>query len=222
MNPTAPHYRNRATPTRLDRLDQRDYERELQRILDRATQLKNPPSQHVQAHRDYERAFFFARGYQPRHARMGYHLWSDAAKLMRWAHEMVTNDSFAKSTGRTKTTRYRVAVATIAEAIGYRYLRGLEVIDGALARNDYLAKFRHERMEFKHQFELSADTAHTMTKNGPTPGAALEVVLMFQSELLSLCPWLELVSNTLDAGLLREACALPDLNTREPGYLPTM
>lgn len=208
MTPTAPHYRNLATLSRLDQLDQRDYARELLRVLDRETKLKNPPSQHVQAHRDYERAYFFARGYQPPPSRMGYHLWSDAANLMRWAHAMVTNDSFAKSTGRTKTTRYRVAVATIAEAIGYRYLRGLEVIDGALARNDYLVKFRHERMEFKHEFELSADTAHTMTKNGPTPGAALEVVLMFQRELLSLCPWLELVGNTLNAGLLRDACNL--------------
>jgi len=40
------------------------------------------------------------------------------------------------------------------------------------------------------------------------PGAALEVVLIFQSELQALCPWPELVGNMLEAGLLREACDL--------------
>jgi hypothetical protein len=63
-------------------------------------------------------------------------------------------------------------------------------------------------MEFRHAFELSADAAHAINDKGQNPGAALEVVLMFQSELLALCPWLELVGNTLEAGLLREACAI--------------
>jgi hypothetical protein len=211
MMPKAPHYRNNETLSRLDRLDQRDYDAALLRKLRRETQLKNPPSQHVQAWRDYERTYFYARGYQPPPCRMGYHLWTDATALMQCAYSMVTDDLFAKRTGRTKATRYRWALATVAEAIGYRYLRGLEVIEGELARGRHLAKFRHERMEFRHAFELSVDAAHTINDKGQSPGAALEVVLLFQSELLALCPWLELVGNTLEAGLLREACQLPKI-----------
>ena len=218
MTPKAPHYRNIETLSRLDRLDQRDYDAALLRRLQKETQLKNPPSQHVQAHRDYERAYFFARGYQPPTSRMGYHLWTDATDLMQWSYSMVTDDLFAKRTGRRNATRYRWALAIVAEAIGFRYLRGLEAIEGELARGKHLAKFRHERMEFRHAFELSADAAHAINDKGQSPGAALEVVLMFQSELLALCPWLELVGNTLEAGLLCEACNLEPQHRGESAH----
>ena len=82
------------------------------------------------------------------------------------------------------------------------------MVAGALAQNAYLTKFKLERLEFQQEFELSADAAHAINDKGQNPGAALDVVLMFQRELLSLCPWLELVGNTVDAGLLREASDL--------------
>ena len=50
-----------------------------------------------------------------------------------------------------------------------------------------------------------------MSATHQNPGAALEVVLLFQSELQALCPWLELGGNSLEAGLLREACELPEI-----------
>lgn len=208
MTPKAPHESNRETLSPQDRREQVDYDTALLNQLRKATQLKNPPSQHVQAHRDYERAYFFARGYQPATSRMGYHLRTDAANLMQWAHSMITDDLFAKRTGRTKTTRYRWALAVLAKAFGYRYLRGLEVIEGELSVGKHLAKFKHERMEFRLAFELSADAAHALNDKGQNPIAALEVVLMFQRELLALCVWLETVGNSLEADLLREACTL--------------
>ena len=143
-------------------------------------------------------------------SKMGYHLWSDSARTLRDAHLLLTGDvALLKfETGRGPKAFPRMAMQWVAQAIGFRYLRGLEVVAGTLAQNEHLTKFKLERLEFRNEFELSADAAHVINDKGQNPGAALEVMLMFKHELLSLCPWLELVGNTLEAGLLREACNL--------------
>ncbi len=171
---------------------------------------RGPPSQHLRAWRAHERATIFAEGHQQSPKKMGYHLWSDSARTLHAAHKLLTGD-VARSkfeTGHGPKDFPRIAMHWVAKAIGFRYLRGLEVVAGALAQNAHLTKFKLERLEFRNEFELSADAAHAINDKGQNPGAALEVVLMFQRELLSLCPWLELVGNTFEADHLREACNL--------------
>lgn len=210
MNPIAPHYRNNETLSRLGRIERRMSDAKLLRILNSQTKLKAPPSQHIQAWRDHERATIFAEGHQPAATKMGYHLWLDSARTLRDAHLLLTGGEARarRETGRTPKAFPRMAMHLVAYTIGFRYLRGLEVIEGELAQGKHLAKFRHERMEFRHTFELSADAAHAINDKGQNPGAALEVVVLFHRELLALCPWLELVGNTLEARLLRDACDL--------------
>lgn len=210
MTPKAPHFRNHETLSNSDHVERCMSDAKLRNILQLATKIKNPPSQHLRAWRDHERATIFAEGHQPPPRRMGYHLWMDSARTLLDAYLLLTGDVARArlETGRGSKAHPRMAMQWTAQAIGFRYLRGLEVVAGALAQNDHLTKFKLERLEFRNEFELSADAAHAINDKGQNPGAALEVVLMFQRELLALCPWLELVGNTLDAGLLREACDL--------------
>lgn len=205
MKPKAPHLRNLEMPTHLDHLEQRDFEAALLRKLLKETQLKHPPSQHVRAHREYERAWFHARGYQPPASKMGYHLWSDAARCLREAHKLLTDDDYRKSTRRTKKTTPRHALAALANAVGYRYMRGMEAISDELAHNKQLTQFKLERLAFQYEFNISADAAHAINDDGQNPEAVLEVVWMLQHELLALCPWLELAGNKQAADSLREA-----------------
>jgi hypothetical protein len=192
----------------MDHLERSEYEAALLRKLLKETQLKHPPSQHVRAHREYERAWFHARGYQPPANRMDYHLWSDAARGLREAHKLLTDDDYRRGTGHTKKTTPRRALAILASAAGYRYMRGLEAIAGELANNKHLTKFKLDRLEFEQAFNESADAAHAINASGLNPGAALEVTFMFRSELLALCPWLELVGNAQAEDMLREAVQL--------------
>lgn len=214
MTPNAPHHRNRETISRLDHIERCMSEAKLRRVLSSKTKLKDPPSQHIQAWRDHERATIFAEGHQPPPSKMGYHLWSDSARTLRDTHALLTGDvSQSKmETGRGPKAFPRMAMQWVAQAIGFRYLRGLEAIKGELAMNKHLAEFNGGRVEFLHEFELSADAAHAINDKGQNPGAALEVVLMFQRELLALCDWLETVGNPLEARLLREACKLEPLH----------
>lgn len=69
-------------------------------------------------------------------------------------------------------------------------------------------KFKLERLVFEQAFNESADAAHAINASGQTPVAALEVVNMFQRELLALCPWLDLISRQQAADVLREAVKL--------------
>lgn len=207
MKPTAPIYLTPANSTDQDLFEEHQYEMTLRKDLEKRTKLDQPPSQHVLAWRDFERAWFFARGRNPSNDRMGYNLWTDAARKWRSAYALLTDDVFRKNAGRQKRTTPRRALAVLAEAIGYRYQRGLEVIEAELSPVK-LAKFRSERMAFRHDFEQCADTAHRINKTGQNPAAALEVVHRFRTELLALCPWLEKTGNPQGAELLREACDL--------------
>jgi hypothetical protein len=210
MNPTAPLYRNHETLSNEDHRERCMSDAKQRSILKQATKLKNPPSQHLHAWRAYERTTIFAEGHQPPPRKMGYHLWSDSARTLHDAYSLLTGNVAQSKfeTGRGPKAFPRMAMHWVAYAIGFRYLRGLEVVAGVLAQNAHLTKFKLERLEFQQEFELSADASHAINDKGQNPGAALEVVLMFQRELLALCPWLELVGNTFEADQLREACNL--------------
>lgn len=205
MTPKPPHLRHHENPSRLDHIERREFESALGRKLRNKTQLKHPPSKHVRAHREYERAYFYARGFELPASQMGYHLWSDAARSWREAHNLLTNEGCA--TGSTKKTPRR-ALAILADALGFRYLRGLASIAGALADDERLDKFKRERLEFQQEFDKKADAAHAANDSGQNPGAALEVVWMFQRELLALSSWWELAGNKLAADLLRDEVQL--------------
>lgn len=194
-----------ANSTAQDLFEERQYDNTLRKDLAKRTKLNQPPSQHVQAWRDFERDWFSVRDRHPSGDRMGYNLWTDAASGLRAAHALLTDDAFRESTGRKKKTAPRWALAAVAKAIGYRYQRGLEVIEAELGPVK-LAKFRRERMAFRHDFERRADHAHSINETGQNPAAALEVVCLFRAELLALCPWLEKTGNPQGAEMLREAC----------------
>lgn len=208
MKPATPIYLTPANSTAQDLLEERQYDTALLKALKKRTKLDQPPSQHVAAWREYERDWFFARFRNPSPERMGYNLWTDAVRGLRYAHALLTDDDFRKNTGRQKKTAPRWALARLAEVIGYRYRRGLEVIQAELTMAQLL-KFKRERMAFLHDFEQCADTAHRINETGQNPTAALEVVHRFRTELLALCPWLEKTGNPQGAELLREACGLP-------------
>jgi hypothetical protein len=204
MTPQALQHHNHIPLTRMERIAQYNCETALLHKREKKTTLNNVPSQQVRGWEDYVRDYYFNIGSRPIASHMGYHLWSDAARLMQQAYSLVTVDLFAKRMGRTKVTRYRLALAYVAEAIGYRYLRGLWVITGDLSANKYLDKFNLERLAFRQEFDRHADAAHFTND----PRAVLEIVLLFQHELLALCPWLEQVGNMQGAGLLHKACEL--------------
>lgn len=206
MNANLPADRNHdpATNAKMERWEKFAHDTALQRELKQRTKLNQPPSQHIQAWREYERAFFFDRGLHPSPALMGYNLWTDSAGLLRWAHQVLTDDVFSESTGFHKPTIPRRALAVLCKAFGYRYLRGLEVFEGRLNGGQH-ARFLRERMTFRREFEQRADVAHSINDKGQNPDAALQVVQMFAQELLALSLWLEQIGESADAVCLCEA-----------------
>lgn len=134
MTPNAPRHRNHETITRLERIERSKYEDKLQKILTSKTRLKDPPSQHIQAWHDHERATIFAEGHQPPPSKMGYHLWSDSACTLRDAHQLLTGEeALARlETGRSPKYHPRMAMQWVAQAIGFRYLRGLDTKDSEI------------------------------------------------------------------------------------------
>lgn len=202
MKPTPPSIRNIEQPDRFDRFEALECDRALYRELDRVAAPKNIPSIQIQAWRDFERAYYFARGAHRDSLHLGYNLWDDAARKAVWARRLITDAPFRKGTGFTARTAPRRALAQLAEGVGYRYLRGLEAIQGELSMK-HSAAFMHERNSFLSEFELSADTAHQMNDKGQRPDAAIAVVDMFAAELISLCPWLEKVGLAYGAVALK-------------------
>lgn len=189
-----------------DTISEAEFDRLLSRELNSRTHLKSPPSAHLQAHRDYERQKFGYLGRNPQPRNMGYNLSTECTGLLRWAHRVLTDDSFRKMTGFTRKTIPRRAVCRIAEAIGYRYMRGLESIEHKL-RGEYLATFQAERIQYRHKFEKTADYAHACNDNGQRPDLAIGVVLAFHDELLSICPWFDLIGQATEGARLRHECA---------------
>lgn len=202
MKPTPPSIRNLEQPNRFDRQEAFECDRALYRELERAAVPKNPPSIQIRAYRDFERAYYFARGAHGDSLHLGYNLWEDAARKVIWARRLLTDAPFRKGTGFTARTAPRRALAALAEGVGYRYLRGLESIRGELSMK-HNAAFMNERYAFLAEFELSADTAHQMNDRGQRPDVVLDVIDMFAAELIALCPWLERVGLRYGAATLK-------------------
>ena len=197
--PTPASIRNAEQRTAASRMEQARWDAELSARLAKLTTIKTPPSIQMQAQREYEYAKFGALNRRGAPWNTGYNLYDDAVRITEWSHGVLTDPGFLRSTGFTKRTAPRRALAQIARAYGYRYIRGLEAIEFGLSDALDLARFRSERMEFRHRLESSADAAHAINDKGQNPGAALEVVEMFARELLALCPWLELAGRGADA-----------------------
>ena len=201
------------TAMSLNRADEAEFDRVLKRELDQRTPQTAPPSAHVQAHRDYERQKFHWLGRNPQPRNMAYNLYEDCTRTLRWAYRTLVDSDYRKMTGFTQRTIPRRAVCRIAEAIGYRLMRGTESIEHKL-KGDDLTAFRSERMKYCHHFEQTADNAHACNEKGQHPDLALDVVLGFRDELLALCPWFERIGMPADAERLRKSCAdamrLPD------------
>lgn len=189
----------------FDEVSEAEFDRLLTRELVSRTKLTCPPSVQLQACRDYERQKFGLIGRNAQRRNMGYNLWTDSTRTLRDCHRMLTDNDYRKSTGFTTRTVSRRAISGIAQAIGYRYMRGLEVIEYKLNTDD-LEHFQCERTDFRQAFEQAADEAHAINDKGQNPTAALSVVQMFHDELIALCPWLEQVGETSGATALRRAC----------------
>lgn len=208
MKPPPPNTHQHEDPNAFDRLERYQFESKLERELRKATHLhKHLPSEHVEAWRAYQRQWMWASGGPKKPQHQGYHLWSDSAGVLRDANTILTNELHRKMAKLSKETVPRRALATVAYAVGYRYLQGLELFEGKLVGLD-LAKFRSERRAFLAEFNRCADTAHGLNGKGEDPGAVLEVLGMFRSELLALCPWLELAGQTIGADALKQAASM--------------
>lgn len=208
MKPTAPLTRLHEHPDAFDREERRNFETALVRALRKSTHLHNHlPSEHIEAWRTYQRQWMYAGGGPKKPQHQGYHLWSDSSRLLRTANGLLTSEARRKEARVTLKTVPRRALALVAEAIGYRYMQGLELFEAELTGLD-LAKFRNERRAFLAEFNRCADTAHGRNGKGEDPGAVLAVLCMFREELLALCPWLELAGQAIGADALRESATL--------------
>jgi len=203
--PTPPTWRNAENRTPLTQWDRAQRDAALDRELRKRTGLSTLPSAKMQAWRDYEIQKFALMGRRGSVQNLSYNLYDDCVRGLAGAYFYATADiaDIRAQTGRTAKTIPRHALDEIARAFGYRYLRGLDFIAHELATEAQCKEFRCERSEFRHNLELTADAAHQINDKGQNRAAALEVVKMFANELLALCPWLEIVGDTIDAEQLR-------------------
>jgi hypothetical protein len=194
--------------TTYDHFSEYEFDQVLLRELNKRTKLATPPSQQIQAWRDYERQKFGFLGRNAPPHNMGYNLGTDAADLVHSAHAILTDPLQKRRLGITAKTVPRRAVAILAQSIGYRYMRGLEAITHKL-KGERATEFHAERQRFRHEFETAADAAHAENDKGQSPNAVLALVHLYIRELVALCSWLEDVGKTDEADRLREACILP-------------
>lgn len=190
--------RNHEPATLEDSLRDRAYVAILERETRANTQYHRPPSEQIAAWRSYERGMFAFLGRNPPPAFMGYNLWADTAKALQWAHDVLAHPAFLKSTGFTKKTAPRRALAMLARAFGFRYMRGLESVEHGLD-SAALQRFKRERKTFREVFSMDADAAHAANATGKAPEQVLELVQVFAAELKALVPWLELAGRHQDA-----------------------
>lgn len=190
-----------------DHFTEYEFDQVLHRERRKKTQLKNLPSEQIQAHRDYERQKFGFLGRNAAPSNMGYNLRTDAVNLLHSAHAILTSPPHRKRWGINARYAPRHALAFLCKSIGYRYMRGLEVITHKLNGPDAV-RFHAERQKFRHEFETAADAAHAANDKGQNPDAVLVLVHLYKRELLALCPWLEVVGNKREADDLREGCVL--------------
>lgn len=201
--PTSPSYRNIEPRTSQSRREEAYWDETLLAELAKRTTLKTLPSIQMQAYRDYEMAKFGVLNRRGKN--LGYNLYTDTCRLLCTAHRFVTDDPRRTKalTGFTPKTTPRRALTLIAKAYGYRYLRGLLAIEPELDDPTKIAEFRRERMVFKRKLELTADAAHAINNNGQSPGAVMDVILLFADELRTLCRWMDAVGLDSDAQQLR-------------------
>ena len=184
------------------RFEEIAFDQTLSTELRRLAKPSVPPSRQIQAWRDYERTKFFALGRNPVPARMGYNLWDECPKYIHWARQLLDENEL-KWNGISHRKAPRLALARVAEALGYRYLRGLEAIESQLAGAD-LAVFRAQRAIFMKRMKADADMVHAENDKGQAPGRVGVVVDLFERELLSLCVWLVKIGLKYYAARMRE------------------
>ena len=177
------------------------YQQMLKLELRANTKPEMPTSQHIAAWRSYERSSLGFLGRNPHPSNMFYNILNETTKELHWSHNVLTNSDFLKSMGFTKKTAPHLALARLAEAFGYRYMRGLEAIEYGL-EGSALVLFRQERLAFREDFSTRADAAHAVNIKGENPQDVLAVVELFVDELKELVPWLEQVGKSTEAGYL--------------------
>ena len=182
--------------------DEIEFDQMLTAELNHWTKPAVLPSRQIQAWRAYERAKFFALGRHPRPSRMGYNLWDECPKYIRWARQLLDEHEL-KWNGIPHRKAPRLALARIAEALGYRYLRGLQTIECQLTGTE-LADFKTERALFMDRFVVDADMVHAENDRGQAPRRAEIVVAMFERELFTLCVWLIKVGREDGAAQMRD------------------
>lgn len=195
---------HKMTTSTLDHYEQLALESQARQKRDRVTNdLTAPPSAHISAWREYERAARHELGLNPAADRMAYNLYTDCTNLIRTARAQLNaaNSGQMQMMGGLRKTAARKAIAALAKAVGYRYMRGLEVIEHGL-KPPQLAKFQRDRSAFLEEFRLTADAAHVLNKDGKNPAAVEQVVRLLCIELGALVPWLEKVNDVASADWL--------------------
>lgn len=137
-----------------NRAEELEFDRMLTAKLRQGIKSTIPPSRQIQAWRDFERSKFFALGRNPGPTRMGYNLWNACPKHVYWARQLL-NENELRCSGISHRKAPRMALARLAEALGYRYQRGLEAIESQLSGVD-LAVFRAERGVFMERIKADA------------------------------------------------------------------
>lgn len=208
--PTPPSIRNAERMTLPEQCAHSRYAMAQVAVLREQAHPKYPPSQQMQVHQDYEYARFGVLGLRAPASGRGYYLIEHCTSPIASALERLA-ETPKPSRGRRKPARNDaawLALSDIAKAYGYRYIPALEMIEDQLTRGKHLVQFRLERKEFRQFLEHSADAAHQINDKGQNPQAVREVIELFASELLALCPWLEAVGYQAAAQRLRERVAV--------------
>lgn len=201
MNTSNQH---RQLETHEDVLRDRAFHARMLRELHAHTKQDLPPSTQIKAWRNYERCTIEYMGYNSRPEFRSYNLQTDTVRPLQWAHDVLTRPSIRKLDRVSKKAAPRRALAAMAGAYGYRYLRGLEAIEHGLDGAD-LERFKQERQAFSDEFQMSADAAHAVNSKGENPAFVLELVQMFVAELKALAPWLEQAGKPQEAAMLLES-----------------
>jgi hypothetical protein len=90
------------------------------------------------------------------------------------------DDGELKWNGISRRKAPRIALAQISEAVGYRYMRGLEAIESQLEGAE-LAVFRAERAVFVERVVVDADIVHAENVKGQAPLSRLLKYLVRRS-----------------------------------------
>ena len=195
---------NIPVPNSDDQRQVRAYDAALWEALDDARKPTEPPSAHYQAGLDFEVLFYRFRGRHPSDPGMlAYNLSTNTMPVLQDACE-----TLAVIDPKMVPRCQRVAIAVMqrcAYILGYRWNRGLLCITRDSLSSEELAKFTHERRNFRVKFLRQADEVFHCTDGAQAIPMAIAALRLCLDEMMSLSTWLARCGYGAEAGQIFRA-----------------